>query len=187
MLTTITAAWLGALLVGPVSAQDIDPIRRGWDAYNGRPYNGCSWLVVSGPEVATQSIIQQAKKAYSEPDPKRLANVAGKVFIEIRTVSERTQGCSNRTMTEVIFVDKESDKPALRLPLESKEAAMSNGFGATWTSNEGLAVGDLSEFKRTLASGKYHVVVVYEDGGTASVGQGAGRTVWSADETRKVR
>lgn len=175
-ILTVSLAW----------AQRAEPIRRGWNSVRG-PYNSCSWLLVSGPEAAKQNIIEQAKRAYSEPDPKRLANVAGKVFVEIRTVAERQQGCSNRTMTEVIFVDKDSDKPALRLPLESREAAMSNGFGATWKSNEGLATADITEFKSTLAEGKYHVVIVYEDGGTERIGQGVGMTVWSGDETRKIR
>ncbi len=170
-----------------VSAQKAESIRRGWNAFNGTPYNFCSWLVVSGPEVAKQQIRDQAKRAYTEPDAARLASVEGKVFVEILTVTERKPGCSNRTMKEVIFVDKESDKPVLRLPVESRETAMSNGFGATWNANDGLAIADLAQFKTTLGSGKYHVVLVYEDGGTARIGQGAGQTVWSASETGKVR
>jgi hypothetical protein len=151
------------------------------------PYNGCSWLVVSGPEAAKQNIVEQAKKAYTAPDPARLAGVERKVFIEVRTVGERRQGCSNRTMAEVIFVDKGSDQAAFRLPLQSREVAMSNGFGATWEANDGFAVGELADFRAALSKGKYHVVVVYADGGTARIGQGAGGTVWSQSETAKVR
>jgi hypothetical protein len=175
------------LAVSPAWAQKIEPVRRGWNAFNGTPYNFCSWLVVSGPEVAKRNIIEQAKKSYSEPDATRLANVEEKVFVEILTLTERKQRCSNRMMKEVIFVDKQSDKPVLRLPLESKEIAMSNGFGATWTANNGLGVAALADFRDALGKGKYHVVVVYEDGGTERISQGAGQTVWSGDETGKIR
>ena len=87
-------------------------------------------------------------------------------------------------MEEVLFVNKDTDQLTLRFPLESRETALSNGFGANWESNDGIAVGDLAEFKSTLSE-KYDVVVVYEDGGTDKIRQGWG-AVWSGDETRKV-
>jgi hypothetical protein len=185
MRGTCTAAIV--VLIGAVSwAQRAEPIRRGWNAFNGVPYNSCSWLVVTGPAAARQKIIEQAKQKYSEADPSRLASVQNKVFVEILTVAERQKGCSNRTFTEVIFVDKDTDKPVLRLPVESREIALSNGFGANWNANDGVAVANFEEFTTTLR-GKYHVVVVYADGGTARIGQGAGQTVWSANETSKVQ
>jgi hypothetical protein len=187
MRTTSAILAIVLLAVSQAWAQKIEPIRRGWNAFNGTPYNFCSWLVVSGPEVAKRNILEQAKKSYSEPDATRLAAVEGKVFVEILTLTERSQRCSNRIMKEVIFVDKQSDKPALRLPLESKDIAMSNGFGATWTANNGLGIAAVADFRSALGKGKYHLVVVYEDGGTERIGQGAGQTVWSGDETGKIR
>jgi len=187
VLKTSFVLIIGILFTGAGAAQKPEAIRRGFNAFNGNPYNLCSWLVVSGPEVAKQKIIEQAKKTYSEPDPQRLASVESKVFVELLTVSERKQGCSNRTFTEVIFVDKQTHKPALRVPLESREIAFSNGFGANWNANDGVGIVDFLQFKTTLANGKYHVVLVYADGATDKIDQGVGQTVWSGNETRKVR
>jgi len=128
--TMIAAVATLSFCATPLEAQE--SVRRGWNAMNGWPYNLCSWIVVSGPETLRRNALEQAKKTYSEPDPARLAKIEGRIFVEIRTAAEQRQGCSNRTMSEIIFVDKRSDKPAFRLPVESREFAMQNGFGATW-------------------------------------------------------
>lgn len=180
---------IAVLVAIPASAQKAEPIRRGLlsTMYGTEPFNQCNWMVVTGPEAAKQRILDQAKKAYTEADPERLAGIENKVFVEMLTSAKLQQGCSNRTMKEVVFVDKKTDTPRLRLPLESRESVWSNAFGATWNSDDGVAVADLAEFKTTLAKGTFRVIVVYADGGTKEISHGAGRSAWSEDETKKVR
>ena len=182
------------LIASPGLAQKVESIRRGWKISNG-PYNGCSWLVVSGPEAARQQILDQAKKTYSQPDPARLAGVEGKIFVEILTwqrpkmiagVGAVTDLCPDRAMKEVIFVDQASDSPALRLPLESRDVAISYGFGANWNANAGIGVANLADFRAALGRGRYDVVVAYEDGGINRIGHGTGQAVWSGTETSRI-
>lgn len=187
MSNGVTVALLGLLIAASSNGQTTSPVRRGFNAFNGTPYNLCSWIEVSAPETAKQLMVEQARGTYSQPDPGRLGTVEGKVFIEVHTVGERQAGCSNRTMTEVIFVNKDTDRPAYRLPIQSREIAMSNGFGAKWQGNDGIAIGKFDEFQAALAKGRYQVVIVYEDGGTSKIGQGVGMTVWSGSETSNVR
>jgi len=169
----------------PLPAAGQEAIRRGWNSMQGEPYHPCLWLVVTGPAAAAENYVEQTKNAYREPDLERLARMQDQVFIEIRTITERG-ACSNRIMEEVIFVDKDTDQPTLRFPLESVEIALSNGFGANWEANDGIAIADFAEFKSALSE-NYHVVVVYEDGGTERIGQGFRQTVWSGGETRKLQ
>ncbi len=42
--------------------------------------------------------------------------------------------CQMWVPKEIIFVDKQTDQPGLRLPLEGDTSVRQNGFGPSWTS-----------------------------------------------------
>jgi hypothetical protein len=161
-----------------------DTVRTGWNGMYGRPYNGCSYLEVTGPTAAKRLILERAKKQYREADPEALAAVEGNVVVRVATVGDR--GCATHVPREIIFVDKKTDTPALRLELASDVATLQNGFGAEWTSTDGVATVKVDEFQKALGGGRYKVMVVLKSGDTKEInGGGVGKITWSSDHTKK--
>jgi len=181
-ITLILAAFFSTAMV----EDEPGPVKGGWSTMKSAPYNRCSYLEVTGPAAAKAQILRQAKRVYREPDPDALAAVEGQVLVRIVTLTERQ--CTT-VPKEVIFVDKKSDKPALRLSLKPQTIALQNGFGATWASTDGIATLPIEEFRAALRDGKFKVVVVDAGGATSEIkGGGIGMPPpWSGDHTLRVR
>ncbi len=173
-----------AFLACPALAGEPKPIRTGWNSMIGAPYGRCMYLEITGPRAARVLILKRAKEQYREADPEALAAVADRVVVRVATLADRT--CAAFIPKEVIFVSKKTDAPSLRLDLSTDTAVLQNGFGATWTSTDGVAVVPAEQFKAALSEGKFKVVVVAASGETQEIKSGMGQTTWSGDHTSKV-
>jgi hypothetical protein len=161
------------------------PIRTGFNSINGQPYNFCSYLEVTGPAAAKASMLKRAKEQYREVDQAALAAVNDHVVVRVVTLADRD--CSGWEPSELLFVDKKLDEPALRLPLDADTTVLRNGYGASWTSTDGIATVPLSEFKEALSAGNFKVLEILKSGKTVEIksSSGMGKSTWSGDHTAK--
>lgn len=169
-------------LAGPGALAEPKPVRTGWNSMMGQPY-GCMYLEVTGPSAAKALIMKRAKEQYRDPDQAAIEAVADRVVVRASAISERR--CAGRVPRELIFVSKKTDRPALRLPVMADTVTLQNGFGATWTTGDGVAVVQAAEFKAALGDGGFKVLVVLESGATEEIKSGIGQSTWSGDHTRK--
>jgi len=172
------------LVSGFAEAGEPKPVKTGWNSMTGHPYDFCSYLEVTGPEAAKALILKRAKEQYREADPQALAAVEGKVVVRFATMGEVR--CSRLVPKEMIFVNKATDKPVLRLPMDADTTSLQNGFGATWTSTDGVATVPVEEFKTALGEGKFNILVVLASGDTLEMKAGLGNQMWSGGHTKKV-
>jgi len=162
----------------PVFPGGPEPLRRGMAA------RGCVYLEVTGPAAARALILKRAKEQYREPDPELLATAAARVIVRVGTAG--TAPCTRYVPAELIFVDKKTDTPALRLPLDADTTVIQNGFGATWSSTDGVAIVELARFRQVLGVGKFKVLAVMKSGETTEIKAGLGTVAWSGEQTEQV-
>jgi len=187
MRLLLTAVAIGLAIPAAGRAGDKTPktVRTCWNSMSSQPYGDCSYLEVTGPEAARAQILERAKKQYREPDPAALAAVEDKVIVRVASMGYTS--CASHVPTEIVFVDKETDEPALRVPLANESTVLQNGFGAQWTSTDGIGIVSAEEFRKALAGdAKFNAVVVLKSGDSYRMKAGARNVPWSGKHTAKV-